>query len=60
MSSTCGASGHSGLEAWRKMAADWFSSLDTEQVAVDIADVQTIMAQDVAVAHVFVTYKSRL
>ena len=48
---------YNGLEAWRGMVTDWFGTLGTERVAVDLDDLQTIVAQDVAVAHAFVTYK---
>jgi uncharacterized protein (TIGR02246 family) len=48
---------YSGVEAWRGMVAGWFGTLGTERVVVDLDDVQTIVAQDLAVAHAFVTYK---
>src|SRR5882762_10397980 len=48
---------YNGLEAWRGMVTDWFGTLGTERVAVGLNDLQTIVAQDVAVAHAFVTYK---
>jgi uncharacterized protein (TIGR02246 family) len=48
---------YNGLEAWRGMVSDWFGTLGTERVAVGLDDLQTIVAQDVAVAHAFVTYK---
>jgi uncharacterized protein (TIGR02246 family) len=44
-------------EAWRAMAAEWFGSLGSEQVAVEFEDVRTIEGGDVAVAHAFVTYR---
>jgi uncharacterized protein (TIGR02246 family) len=49
---------YEGVEAWRGMVADWFGTLGTERVIVAFDDVQTIVSQDVAVAHAFVTYKS--
>jgi uncharacterized protein (TIGR02246 family) len=48
---------YNGLEAWRGMVTDWFGTLGTERVAVGLDDLHTIVAQDVAVAHAFVTYK---
>jgi uncharacterized protein (TIGR02246 family) len=48
---------YNGVEAWRGMVADWFGSLGKDRVAVDVGDVQTIMAHDVAVAYALVTYK---
>src|ERR1700680_1572590 len=48
---------YNGLEAWRGMVTDWFGPLETERVAVGLDDLQTIVAQDVAVAHAIVTYK---
>jgi hypothetical protein len=36
--------------------ADWFGSLATERVAVQMDDVQTIVGDGVAVAHALVTY----
>lgn len=48
---------YSGLEAWREMVTDWLGSLGTERVAVEFDNVQTTLAQDVAVVHAFVTYK---
>ena len=48
---------YSGVEAWRGMVANWFGSLGSERVAVDFAEVQPIMVQEVAVIHAFVTYK---
>jgi uncharacterized protein (TIGR02246 family) len=48
---------YNGLEAWRGMVTDWFGTLGTERVAVGLDDLQTIVAQDVAIAHAFVTYK---
>lgn len=48
---------YDGKEAWLEMVTDWFGSLGSERVAVEFDNVQTISAQDVAVAHAFVTYK---
>ncbi len=51
-----GAWSYNGVAAWRRMVADWFGSLGSERVVVDMDGVQTIMAHDVAVVHAFVTY----
>ena len=48
---------YDGTAAWREMAAKWFGSLGSEQVAVEFDDVQTVVGEDVAVADAFVTYK---
>jgi len=46
-----------GADAWRAMATEWFGSLGSEQAAVEFADVQTVVGDDLALAHAFVTYK---
>ena len=48
---------YDGAEAWRAMAAEWFGSLGSEEVAVEFEDVNTLVSDDVAVAHAFVTFK---
>jgi uncharacterized protein (TIGR02246 family) len=48
---------YDGAEAWRAMATEWFGSLGDDQAAVEFADVQTVVGEDVAVAHAFVTFK---
>jgi uncharacterized protein (TIGR02246 family) len=48
---------YDGVDAWRRTVVDWFGSLGTERVVVDWHEVQSIVVQDVAVAHAFVTYK---
>ncbi|HKI91565.1 MAG TPA: SgcJ/EcaC family oxidoreductase [Gaiellaceae bacterium] len=48
---------YDGADSWRSMAAGWFGSLGDEQVAVEFEDVQTVVANDLAIAHAFVTYK---
>ena len=47
---------YSGVETWRAMVTDWFGSLGDERVAVALDDLQTTVADDLAVAHAFVTY----
>jgi ketosteroid isomerase-like protein len=49
---------YNGISSWREMAGGWFGSLGTERVIVDFSDVQTIVTQDLAVVHAFVTYKA--
>lgn len=49
---------YNGIAAWRDMVAGWFGSLDTERVVVDFSDAQTIVTQDLAVVHAFVTYRA--
>ncbi|WP_144156470.1 YybH family protein [Paraburkholderia sp. BCC1885] len=46
-----------GLASWREMAAGWFSSLGTERVVVEFNQPESVVAQELAVVHVFVTYK---
>ncbi len=48
---------YNGTEAWRAAVTDWFGSLGAERVAVAMEDVQTVVTHDVAVAHMFITYK---
>jgi uncharacterized protein (TIGR02246 family) len=48
---------YDGGEEWRAMATDWFGSLGSEQVAVEFDDVESVVGDDVAVAHAFVTYQ---
>jgi uncharacterized protein (TIGR02246 family) len=52
-----GAWAYRGADAWRAMATEWFGSLGTDQVAVEMDDVETVASGDVAVVHAFVTYK---
>ena len=47
---------YDGAAAWRGMVAGWFDSLGTAQVAVGWDAVQIMMADDVAVAHAFISY----
>jgi uncharacterized protein (TIGR02246 family) len=54
---TWGRWSYQGAAAWREMAAEWFGSLGSEQVAVELQDLQTVVGTDVAVASAFVTYK---
>jgi ketosteroid isomerase-like protein len=47
---------HSGIEAWRAMAAGWFGTLWTERVRVDVANLQVHGSGDWAAAHAILTY----
>jgi uncharacterized protein (TIGR02246 family) len=47
---------HDGIDAWREMAVEWFGSLGDERVRVDLENVQTVVGDDVAVVHAFVTF----
>lgn len=48
---------YEGADAWRGMAEEWFGSLGDEQVAVEFEAVQTVVGEDLAIAHAFVTYR---
>lgn len=48
---------YDGAAAWRQMVTEWFGSLESEQVAVEFEDVQTVVGDDIAVADAYVTYK---
>ena len=45
-----------GIEAWRGMALDWFSSLGTERVVVDIDLAEATEIGGLAVGHAILTY----
>jgi uncharacterized protein (TIGR02246 family) len=45
-----------GIEAWRKMAMDWFSSIGTGQVVVSADEAQTSRIGELAVGHAILTY----
>ena len=49
---------YEGAEAWRGMVTEWFSSLGSERVVVEIGDVRTTVAGGVAIVHAFVTYRA--
>jgi ketosteroid isomerase-like protein len=48
---------YQGADEWQGMAAEWFSSLGSEKVAVEFHDLQTISGDSVACGHAFVTFK---
>jgi len=45
-----------GIDAWRKMATDWFSSLGTERVVVDARDTRAAISSDLVIGHAILTY----
>jgi uncharacterized protein (TIGR02246 family) len=48
---------YDGADAWRAMVVDWFGSLGSEHVAVEFEEVQTVVGEQLGIAHAFVTYK---
>ena len=51
-----GRSSYDGAEARRATATEWFDSRGNEQVAAEFSDVETVICDEVAVAHAFVTH----
>ncbi|GAA5514482.1 hypothetical protein Dcar01_03238 [Deinococcus carri] len=51
-----GSWSYDGADAWRGMVTNWFASLGTERVVVALEDVQTTLADGLAVIRAFVTY----
>ena len=51
-----GSWAYQGLPAWRAMAADWFGSLGSERVRVDVADLRVQGDGDFAAAHAFLRF----
>jgi uncharacterized protein (TIGR02246 family) len=47
---------YTGIEAWRSMASEWFSSLGDERVQVEFNDVQSVAGEKVAFGHAAVTF----
>jgi ketosteroid isomerase-like protein len=45
-----------GIESWRNMASEWFSSLGTERVIVDVKDAQSTLVGELAIGHAILTY----
>jgi uncharacterized protein (TIGR02246 family) len=48
---------YKGVVAWRRMVTDWFGSLGSEQVIVELNNAQVITEHSIAIAHAFVTFK---
>ena len=49
---------YNGIDDWREMTKRWFGSLGAERVIVDLFDMRTIDAHDLAVIHAFAKYKA--
>jgi len=47
---------YNGVEAWRGMVVEWFRSLGSERVAVQVHSVQILVTNDLAVAYAFISY----
>ena len=45
-----------GIESWRNMASQWFSSLGSERVIVSVKDAQSSTVEDLAIGHAILTY----
>jgi ketosteroid isomerase-like protein len=45
-----------GVESWRKMARQWFSSLGSERVIVSATDAQSTCVGDLAIGHAILIY----
>ena len=52
-----GSWSYDGAGAWRQTVTEWFGSLGSDRVAVESEDVQTMVADGVAVVHAFLTFK---
>lgn len=48
-----------GIDAWRAMATDWFSSLGDERVVVGIEEVACTATGDLAFGHAILTYAAQ-
>jgi len=48
---------YTGVEAWRGMVTNWFSSLDSERVVVAFDEVQVATTNELATASALITYK---
>ena len=45
-----------GVQSWRNMATEWFSSLGSERVIVSVCDVESTLSGDLAFGHAILTY----
>lgn len=45
-----------GIQPWRKMASEWFSSLGSERVIVSVGDAQSTSSDEMAIGHAILTY----
>jgi len=47
---------YTGIDAWREMATEWFTSLGDESVEAEFTDVHSAVGDDVAFGHGAVTF----
>ncbi len=47
-----------GADDWRLMVSDWFGSLGDERIVVEFSDTNSMLADNLAFATAFVTYKA--
>ena len=47
---------YNGIAAWRTMVGEWFGSLGSEQVVVEVDGVHAHVTNDLAVTHAFISY----
>ena len=47
---------HVGIDAWKAMAVDWFSSLGSDRDVVTVEDLQTHQSGDLATAHAYLRF----
>ena len=45
-----------GVQSWRNMATEWFSSLGSERVIVSVSDVESTSSEELAFGHAILTY----
>jgi len=45
-----------GIEAWRRMAVEWFASVGDDRVIVEIDQAGSTCLGDLAIGHAFLTY----
>ena len=55
---TWGRWSYDGIDAWRAMVTDWFGSLGDARVVVEVADLRTQVADGLATAQAFFTYRA--
>ena len=53
---TWGVWSYRGIDAWRRVVAEWFGSLGAERVEVGFSDVESVVGTEVAALHAFVRY----
>jgi uncharacterized protein (TIGR02246 family) len=45
-----------GVQSWRNMATEWFSSLGSDRVIVSVSDVESTSSNELAFGHAILTY----